>query len=343
MALSSIIGQAHAKERLGTLFLGEPGHAYILTGPSGIGKSMLAREVCKGLLCSRPTKDGACGGCSFCLYFEEGCHPDFRQLSVSHGEKTIRVADVRSRIGADVNILPQLSLRKVYLIDADGLNEEGQNALLKTLEEPPPYVVFVMTAKDKGKLLQTIVSRAVVISLTPNSMEETLIVLREMMDLDETDALFYAGYSNGIPGQALLLAQSQWFSSLREETIELLLSFSSQNKTDLLTATYSFFDTNKDHIPEILLIMQLVFRDMALILRLNKDYTLLNEDKRDKILSILFPNKLTVLNIERASIAATQAARALSSNCSFESTVCQMLLSIQKEFTHAKSSIRPVS
>jgi len=343
MALSSIIGQAYAKERLGTLFSGDPGHAYVLTGPSGIGKTMLAREVSKGLLCSNPTRDGACGICPCCRYFEEGSHPDFRALSLGNGDKTIKVAEVRSRIGADVNIYPQISARKVYLIDGDGLNEEGQNALLKTLEEPPPSIVFIITVADAGKLLKTIVSRAVVIAMSPNSEQEILTILRKNKNLDEGDALFYARYSNGIPGQAISLSESQWFSSLREDSIDVLFSASTQGKADVLTASYSFFETNKDHVPEILLIIQLIFRDMALLLRMPNSCSLLNEDKRDKMIHIIYGNKLTVLNIERASSAATHAAQALSSNCSFESTVCQMLLSIQKEFTNAKSSIRPVS
>ena len=343
MALSSVIGQKYARERLGTLFTGEPGHAYILTGPSGIGKTMLAKEVSKGLLCSQPTEDGACGICPFCRYFEEGSHPDFRELALAAGEKTIRVAEVRSRIGADVNIFPQISARKVYLIDGDGLNEEGQNALLKTLEEPPPSIVFILTVADTGKLLKTIVSRAVVISLSPNSEKEILAILHQRMSLDEKDAHFYARYSNGIPGQALALAQSQWFSSLREDAIDLLLTIPTQGKADLLTSSYSFFEANKDHVPEILLIMQLILRDMALLLSVPKASSLLNEDKRGKMIHILSQNKLTVQQIEGASNAATRAAQSLSSNCSFESTVCQMLLSIQKELTNAKSSIRPVS
>lgn len=335
MALSSVIGQIYARKRLGTLFTGGPGHAYVLTGPSGIGKTMLAKEVCKGLLCSQPTEDGACGHCSFCLYFDEGCHPDFRELALASGEKTIRVADVRSRIGADVNILPQLARRKVYLIDADGLNEEGQNALLKTLEEPPPSVVFVLTVADTGKLLKTIVSRAVVIHMSPNSEHEILSILQKNTHLEEEDALFFARYANGIPGLALELAQSQWFSGLREETSDLFFLLPTYGKSEVLTTGYSYFDANKDHIQQILVIMQLILRDMMLLIRSQENASLLNEDKRDKMVNIILKNTLTSERIEKASKAATHAAHALSSNCSFESTICQMLLTIQKELKDA--------
>ncbi len=335
MAFSSVIGQKYARERLGTLFSGEPGHAYLITGPSGIGKTLIARETAKALLCSRPSSDGSCGVCPACRYVEAGSHPDFRELTLASGEKNIKVADVRSRICADVNIFPQISKRKVYLIDGDGLNEEGQNALLKTLEEPPEYAVFILTAVDAGILLDTIVSRSVVISLVPNSEEEILEILEKRLGLSGSDALFYARYSNGIPGHAISLASSPWFSDLRSETVSLLFKLPLEGRTFALTEGYSWFDANKDHIPEILLIIDLLLRDMALLITTRGKTSLLNSDKKDNMIHVLKQNKLTVSNIERAGNAVTHASSALSSNCSFESTVCQMLLSIQKELKNA--------
>lgn len=335
MAFSSVIGQKYARERLGTLFSGEPGHAYLITGPSGIGKTLIARETAKALLCSRPTADGSCGTCPSCRYIEAGSHPDFRELVMASGEKNIKVADVRSRICADVNIFPQISKRKVYLIDGDGLNEEGQNALLKTLEEPPEYAVFILTAADAGILLDTIVSRSVVISLVPNSEKEILEILEKQTGLNSGDALFFARYSNGIPGHALALASSPWFPDLRNETLNLLFKLPFEEKTFALTEGYSYFESNKDHIPEILLIMDLAFRDLVLLIASGGRSSLLNSDKKDNMIHILRQNKLTVSNIERAGNAVSHASQALSSNCSFESTVCQMLLSIQKELKNA--------
>ena len=335
MALSSVIGQTYAKSRLGTLFSGDPGHAYVFTGPVGIGKKKLAREVAQALLCGSATSDGGCGECPDCIYFREGTHPDYRELFAASGDKNIRVADVRSRICGDVSIYPQISRRKIYLIDGDGLNEEGQNALLKTLEEPPPYAVFLLVVTDAAKLLATIVSRSTVIALSPNRTEEIIEILRRSSDVSEEDAKFFARYANGIPGQALFLAASPWFSELREETLEILLAIPGNSRTWLLTEGYTFFDAGKDHIDEIFMIFALALRDMAFLCREPESDALLNTDKKDKISHIIRRHRPDILSIHRASCAVTTASKCLRANCTFESTICRMLLSIHKELTNA--------
>ena len=335
MALSGIIGQAYVKSRLGMLFFGEPGHAYVFSGPAGIGKTKLAREVACGLLCENPSEDGACGVCHNCVYFREGSHPDFRELSLDEGEKNIKVAEVRQRICGDVSIYPQISARKVFLVDGDGLNEEGQNALLKTLEEPPPYVVFLITVTDTVKLLPTILSRSAIVPLSPNTEAELLEMLTKELSISGEEALFFARYAKGIPGQALSLAQSPWFSDLRDETLNLILSIPNRTRTELLTQCYSFFESEKDHMDEMLTMIQLLLRDFAFLSRNPNGNLLLNEDKRDKITHILIQSNLHMDQINQASLAVHRAVRSLSANCTFESTICQMLLSIHKEFSHA--------
>ena len=159
MSFSELIGQYEAKKRLGVPLVGQPGHAFLLIGPSGIGKKTLGREFAKGLLCSHPTENGGCGTCPNCIYMREHTHPDYRELLLASGEKNIKVADVRSKILSDVGIMAQIATRKVYLIDADGLAEEGQNALLKTLEEPPSHAIFILATTEVHKIPITILSR----------------------------------------------------------------------------------------------------------------------------------------------------------------------------------------
>ena len=330
MAFSFIVGQQYAKERLGKLLCGEPGHAYVFCGPTGIGKTLLAKEFAKGLLCQNPSSDGGCGVCPDCRYIAEGTHPDFRMLMIPNGEKGIKVADVRSRIGSDVNIMPQIAKRKVYLIEADGLNEEGQNALLKTLEEPPSYAVFILEISDSAKLLPTIMSRVVTVTLHLNTQAEVMQILSSSLSLEKEQEIFYARYANGIPGEAVKLAQSPWFSELRDETIDYLLSIPYASKSELLTSGYAFFESNKDHINEMLKIMLFVFRDMAILLSESDPAFLPSTDKRDKIENVISQKKLGVPGVTKAAAAVEYASRALTANCSFESTICQMLLSIQE-------------
>ena len=148
MTFSSIIGQTKAKARLVTALLGTPGHAYAFAGPDGIGKTFLARKFAQALLCRQSGKDGACGRCPSCRHFDHGVHPDYRELQIEPKEKNIKIDRVRQTVCRDVDLRPQFGDRKVYLLAADHLNEQGQNALLKTLEEPPEYCFFLLTLVD---------------------------------------------------------------------------------------------------------------------------------------------------------------------------------------------------
>ncbi len=163
MSFSTIVGQTEIKERLGHALTGQPGaRLYIHRTQGESARTRLARALAAALLCERPGRDGACGRCPSCRYMAGGVHPDYRELELQEKEKVIPVDAVRQRIGADLYHQPQLGMRKVYLVDADALNEQGQNALLKSLEEPPPYAIFLLTALSARHLLPTIVSRAVV-------------------------------------------------------------------------------------------------------------------------------------------------------------------------------------
>ena len=225
---------------------------------------------------------------------------------------------------------------EVLEVDGDAYGD-AVNVASRLCERAGPGEIWTndLTAVDAGILLDTIVSRSVVISLVPNSENEILQILENRLGITGSDALFYARYSNGIPGHAIALASSPWFSDLRSETVTLLFKLPQEGRTFALTEGYSWFDSNKDHITEILLIMDLVLRDMVLLLSVRGKSSLLNSDKKDNMIHILNHSKLNVSNLERAGNALTHASRSLSSNCSFESTVCQMLLSIQKELKNA--------
>ena len=332
MAFSELIGQNEAKKRLGVSLTGEPGHAFLLVGPSGIGKKTLGREFAKGLLCSHPTEDGACGTCPGCHYMQAGTHPDYKELLLPQGEKNIKVADVRSKILSDVGIMSQIAERKVYLIDADGLAEEGQNALLKTLEEPPKHVVFILTVSDESKLLPTILSRTVSIRLLPNTEEEVKeAILRRNPDTLPEEAQLFARFSNGVIGYALNLCESNWLINDWEEVRDLILRMPEISRTELLTEVYSFFDEEKDHFRDILSLMSMVYDEMAICATDSSSVCLHGEEKKDKMVTVIKKYHLDVQKIGKCNAILTTAAKAHKANGNFEMIVCRMLLALKKE------------
>ena len=334
MAFSELIGQDKAKERLGASLLGEPGHAFLFVGAAGIGKKTLAREYAKGLLCEHPTENGGCGKCHNCIYMREHTHPDYRELLLPKGEKNIKVADVRSKILSDVGIMSQIASRKVYLIDADGLAEEGQNALLKTLEEPPKHVTFLLTVSDESKLLPTILSRTVQIRLVPNTETEVISALKaQQPDILDDEAELYARFSGGIIGYALDLTQTTWLVDAWDELLTMVLGLPEATRTELLTEKYSFFDEERDHFPEMLALMNMIFDELAILSAGSAD-NLHDGSKKDKMNSVLKKHHITTEQIAKCSHILTTASKAYKANGNFEILVCRMLLALKKECTN---------
>ncbi|NLO63567.1 MAG: DNA polymerase III subunit [Clostridiaceae bacterium] len=331
---SRIIGQRAAKEQIRSLLRGRPRQVYLIAGPEGIGKRMFASAMAKTVLCANPDENGDCGICGPCRYFEAGTHPDYIRLSPQPAEKNIRVSQVRDKIVSDVHLFPQISGRKAYLIEADFLNEEGQNALLKTLEEPPESVIFLLTVTDTDKLLETIRSRSVTISLVPNTEDEILRILSEQTEADENEARMIASVSKGIPGSALRLTGDGSFSGIRETVSELLNDMPVIGYSELLSDRYSFFEDNKDRIGEVLTVFEMGLGDVAMLLFDPDRSSLRVVDKRDNIIRTIQREKISGGSVDRASAAVTAASRAIASNYSFESAVCTMLLSVHKEFQH---------
>lgn len=334
-SFSSVVGQSFAKKRLESLLLGNPDQAYVLTGPPGIGKTRLARAMAKALLCANSNPNGSCDHCGPCRYFEEKTHPDYIELEPGSGEKIIRVSQVREKVVFDGRLFPQISQRKAYVIDADLLNEEGQNALLKTLEEPPRFSVIILTVSDTEKLLKTILSRSVVISLHPNSEQEVKEILIAELGLVPEQAAFFAGFSNGIPGNAIKYASEGHLAEIREYIYEFILALPRESRTSLLTDRYEYMESNKDQIEEILITIQMVLGDMSHLISDRNARSLRGDSKRDKMVEAICSEQITQERIKNASDAITTVSRALKGNCSFETAICRMLLTIKKEFTNA--------
>lgn len=181
-----------------------PAHFYLISGPKGSGKHTLARLLSAALLC-RSSGKRPCGICNQCHKALTGCHPDL--ITVDDTEhKTVPVAVIR-QAREDLFIRPNEAERKIYFVPrAQDLGLPGQNALLKVLEEPPAYGVFLLLTDNPDKLLPTVRSRCTELKLQPLSRDILLENLRKARPDASPDAVAgAAARSGGWLGQALEL------------------------------------------------------------------------------------------------------------------------------------------
>lgn len=183
---------------------GHDAHAYLLTGLPGIGKFTTAMAIAQTLLCPNSS---ACGLCRHCRLAARSVHPDLHLLEVPSDRKNIPIKDVHEFLQG-IALTPVEAERKVYVIrGAEDLAEEGANALLKTLEEPPGSVTLILTAPDTTAVLPTIVSRCQVIALRPVAEAEIADQLTIGHGIDEERARTIARASEGRPGWAITAAE----------------------------------------------------------------------------------------------------------------------------------------
>ncbi len=171
MKKTDFAGNKRVIEQLGYLIdSGRFPHALVIEGEQGMGKRTLARLLAAALVCRENEKP--CGECSQCRKAIKGIHPDIFEHSAEGGANSFHVSVVR-QVVSDAVVQPNEGEHKVYILgNADCMSVSAQNALLKVLEEPPAYVIFILTAQSKSALLETVLSRSVVISLEGVSAQE---------------------------------------------------------------------------------------------------------------------------------------------------------------------------
>jgi DNA polymerase III subunit delta' len=184
-----------------------PPHALLLSGPERVGKTLLALELARGLLClDSDPRNRPCDACSACRKVDHGNHPDVHRLAPEGAGQQIRVAQVHE-LSAVLALLPLEGRFRVAIIEhAQRLNPDAQNALLKTLEEPPSAVCLVLAADDSASLLPTVVSRCAQLRVGPVHVDEIAALIAERGLADPSRGAALARLSGGRPGLALALA-----------------------------------------------------------------------------------------------------------------------------------------
>ena len=212
-------------------------HAYILNGERGSGKKLLANLFAMSLQCENRDEDGdACGKCRSCRQAAGGNQPDI--IRIMHEKpNTIGVGDIRTQVNDDIMIRPYSSKYKIYIIaDADMMSVEAQNALLKTIEEPPEYAVIMLLTENAETLLPTIRSRCVMMKL--RNIKDQLVkkYLMEQLEVPDYKADVCVAFAQGNMGKAIMLANSEYFNEIKEEVVHLLRNIDEMTVPDLMEA-----------------------------------------------------------------------------------------------------------
>jgi len=229
-------GQAEAVRALKhALDGGHLSHAYLFTGPAGVGKATLARRLAQTLACeSEDTEAKPCLECRACKQIESGNYPDIEHIAIggvcdeggpahrdhaSDNSTRIRICQVR-RLERVASLAPYHAPRRIFIVDtADDLQREAAHALLKTLEEPPESVLIIMLATDIDALLPTVRSRCQEIALPPMPYPELTTALRETFELDEIPAARLARDAHGRYGLAHRMHTDPTVAMLRETAL----------------------------------------------------------------------------------------------------------------------------
>lgn len=297
-------------------------HAYIIDGEKGIGKKLIANTFAKTLQCE---KEGIipCNECISCRTFDSLNNPDV--IYVKQTKKTgIGVDDIREQINQDINIKPYQYSHKIYIVDnADTMTEQAQNALLKTIEEPPSYVVILLLSNNINKFLVTILSRCVVLKLKPIMPDKVMNYVIETLKIPDYRSELITSFAQGIIGKAKELASSTEFFDMRESMISIVDIIIKGDDYEILEVSQKFEDY-KDEIQDFLDLLMTWFRDLLIVKKINDEMYIINRDKYRTLLKqaqVLSYNRISVM-IENIS----KAKNLLKQNANFRLVIEMMIL-----------------
>jgi len=260
---SDIIGQKQIKEYFqNAIKTGNLAHSYIINGEKGAGKEFISRIATMTIQCEKKGTD-PCGTCHSCIQANSNNHPDI--IYITHGKpNSIGVEDIREQLNGDISIKPYSGEKKIYIIkEAELLTVQAQNALLKTLEEPPKYAIIILLTTNVQTILATIISRCVVLHMKPVSDEEVKKYLMEELELPDYKANLCVSFARGNIGRAKLLAMNEEFDKIREEAVFLMQHIKSLEINEISSAIKKINEYNIGAI-DYIDIIAIWYRDVLL-------------------------------------------------------------------------------
>ncbi|MDR2045248.1 MAG: DNA polymerase III subunit delta' [Clostridium sp.] len=326
-----LVGQEQIKEHLrNALSGGKVSHAYLIDGEKGSGKEFLAKIFAMALNCEvRRTEGGAepCQNCHSCRQALSGNQPDIIRL-VHEKPDAIGVDDIREQVNQDVSIKPYASPYKVYLIsEAEKMTPQAQNALLKTLEEPPPYVVILLLASNVNALLPTVVSRCVLLRMKPATDGQVKNFLMRILQVPDYKAQICAAFARGNVGRAKALAQSEEFENVKEEALSFLKCVQDMDVHEMIPAVKKISDDKID-VQDYLDMIMIWYRDILLFKATNDVNQLIFREEISHIRRAA--QRSSYEGIERVIEALEKAKTRLRANVNFDLTLELLFLEMKE-------------
>ena len=302
---------------------GRSSHAYLFLGGAGAGKRLIANTFAKALQCEGEKRP--CDSCKSCHAFNHGNHPDVIYFQPLKNGKTYTIEDVREQLLETVDLKPFQYEKKIYIIEkADTLNIQSQNALLKTLEEPPAHAVFLLLAERAEAFLPTILSRVVVMKIRPLSAETIADCLMQAGHLAEESHILSA-YAQGRIGQALELVEDEGFREMRQDILGKLEVLPSMSEGDAYLLAKDLEGYKNDL--RFLDIMELWYRDLLTAKSLREEGYLIQRDKKDAIFRAA---KEPAALLAKKAAAVRTARMRLAQNANFRLTMEVMLMDLKE-------------
>lgn len=317
---------AHLQRAIDT---GKVSHAYIFSGEKGVGKKRLADAFALALQCTGEG-DRPCENCHSCHQAMSGNHPDI--IYVQHEKPaSIGVEDVREQLVGDVQVRPYNGKYKIYIVsDAEKMTVQAQNAILKTIEEPPEYAVIILLTANAQSFLDTIRSRCVLLDMKPVPDEQVKQYLMDEIHVPDYEADICVAFAQGNIGKAVRLASSEDFDSIKSSAMQLIKNAGKMEISELIDYVKEIQEY-KVSIQDYLDILALWYRDMVYF-KATRDMN--GIVFRDEIRTIRDTIRVcSYEGVEEVMKAIESAKARLNANVNFDLTM-ELLFLVIKENIH---------
>lgn len=325
-SFSEIVGHEQIKEHMQAAIRDKkPFHAYLFQGEEGVGKEALARTFAAGLQCQSESADKPCKECVSCRQMESGNQPDV--IWVTREKASLGVDEIREQLCNTMDIKPFSSPYKIYLVpEAEKMTEAAQNALLKTIEEPPEYGIVILMTSNISALLPTIQSRCLTMEFRPLSTAVVESYVKEHCQVPDYQARASAAFAQGNLGKAMRYAKSEDFIERKDHIISLLRHVEQMDLSEML-AVIKDLGTRKDEVRDYIDLMVLWYRDV-LLFKATKDINqLLFQDEASYISREA--SHRSYEKIEEILQSFKKAKVRLRANVNFDITMELMLLTLK--------------